>query len=124
MYFIARWLITTMAIMLTAYILPGIEVTSFYIGLIVSLIIGLLNAIVRPIIILLTLPITIVTLGIFILVINGLLFWFTASFIEGFRVDGFLFATIGALFVSVISWMGNKLILDVKDTNKKDYYVR
>ena len=106
--------------MITAYLLPGIEITGFYIGLIVSLIIGLLNAIVRPILIFLTLPITIITLGLFILVINGLLFWLTASFIDGFTVDGLFSAIVGSLFVSVISWLGNRILLDVKDTNKKD----
>ncbi|PJE64559.1 MAG: hypothetical protein COU90_01830 [Candidatus Ryanbacteria bacterium CG10_big_fil_rev_8_21_14_0_10_43_42] len=120
MYLFARWFINAFAIMAVAYLLPGIEISGIYIGLIVSLIIGLLNAVIRPILVLLTLPITIITLGFFILVINGLLFWLTASFIDGFTVHGFVPAVIGSLLLSVISWMGNRILLDIKDDGKKD----
>lgn len=99
-----------MALLAAAYLVPGIEVASIYIAIITALVLGLLNLIVRPILIVLTLPITIVTLGLFTFVINAGIFWFVASFIEGFSVDGFLAALLGSVIVSVISAVGSKTI--------------
>lgn len=110
MSIILKWLISAIALLVAAYLIPGITVTSFYIALIVALLLGLINAIIKPVLIVLTLPINILTLGLFTFVINGLLFWFLASFIQGFAVDGFWTAVIGAIVVSIVSWFGNQLV--------------
>lgn len=110
MKFIIRWLINALLLLLIAYLLQGIEVTSLYIALIAAAILGLVNALIRPIIILITLPINIITLGLFTLVINALLFWFVASFLEGFSISGFWSAFWGSLILSVGSWLSNKFI--------------
>lgn len=112
MKLIVKLVITALALLLVAYVLPGVEVTGFYIALIVALLLGLLNLIVRPILILLTLPINILTLGLFTFVINGLLFWFVATFVDGFAVNGFWAAVLGALIVSVVSWIGQAIFID------------
>ena len=110
MRLIIRILVSALALLLAAYVIPGIAVSSLYVAVIAAVILGLLNLIARPILVILTLPITIVTLGLFIFVINALLFWFAASFIEGFSVNGFLPALIGSIFVSVVSALGHKLL--------------
>lgn len=110
MKFIIRWLINALLLLLIAYLLQGIEVISLYIALIAAAILGLVNALIRPIIILITLPINIITLGLFTLVINTLLFWFVASFLEGFSISGFWSAFWGSLILSVGSWLSNKFI--------------
>jgi putative membrane protein len=110
MKLIARLLITALALLLVTYIVPGISVSGLYPALIAALFLGLANAIVRPILILLTLPITILTLGIFIFVINAALFLFVASFVQGFEVSGFLAALLGSILVSIISGIANKFI--------------
>ena len=115
MKFILKLLITALALLLVAYLLPGVAVSSFYIALIVAVLLGLLNLIVKPILVVLTLPINILTLGLFMWVINGFLFWFVGTFVDGFSVDGFLTAIIGALIVSVFSWLGEKLFLASSD---------
>ena len=98
--------------MLAAYILPGITVSSIYIALMVALLLGIANTFVRPVLFILTLPITILTLGLFTLVINGLVFWWLSSFVDGFHIDGFWYAMLGALLVSVLSSLGNKYIVN------------
>jgi len=110
MKLIARILITALALILVSKLIPGVAVDGLYPALIAALILGGLNVLVKPIIVILTLPISILTLGLFIFVINGILFWFAASFIEGFQVDSFFTAIVGALLVSVISTVGNWLI--------------
>jgi putative membrane protein len=105
------WLINAVALMAVAYLLPGIAVESFLTALIAALILGLVNAVIRPILILLTLPATLLTLGLFIFVINGLLFWFVGSFVSGFVVTGFLWGVIGAIVYSVVSWALSALLL-------------
>jgi len=91
------WLINAVALMAVAYLLPGIAVSSFVTALVAALVLGLVNAVIRPVLILLTLPATILTLGLFIFVINGLLFWFVGSFLQGFVVGGFWAGVIGAI---------------------------
>ena len=110
MKIISRVLITALALILVARLVPGIEVAGIYSAIIAALVLGLLNILVRPLLIVLTLPITVLTLGLFIFVINALLFWFAASFLEGFDVAGFIPALLGSLIVSVISTIGNKFI--------------
>jgi len=97
------WLLNAVALLAVAYLLPGIAVASFGSAMIAALVLGLLNTIVKPILVFLTLPITILTLGLFLLVINALVFWFAGSILSGFRVNGFWWAMIGALLYTVIS---------------------
>src|SRR6267142_4220138 len=99
------WLINSVSLLAVAYLMPSISVSSFGSALIAALILGLVNAVIRPILILLTLPATLLTLGLFIFVINGLLFWFVGSFVEGFVVAGFWAGVFGAILYSIISWL-------------------
>lgn len=110
MKILLRWLINTIAIMLMALYLPGIGVSSFYAALIAALVLGILNALIRPLIVLLTLPVNILTLGLFTLIINAFLFWFTSTIVKGFIVAGFWPAFWGALIMSVVSWITSWLI--------------
>jgi putative membrane protein len=111
MRLILRWIINAAALFVLPYLFSSIQVKDFYVALIVALLLGLINAVIRPILILLTLPVTILTLGLFILVINALLFWFVASFVEGFDVGGFWSAFWGAIAYSLVSWAASALIL-------------
>ncbi len=99
-----------MALLAVAYLLPGITVASFGSALIAALVLGLVNMLVKPVLVLLTLPITIVTLGLFLIVINALLFWFVGSVLKGFQVNGFWWAVGGAILYSIISGLLTKLI--------------
>lgn len=115
MKLILRWFLNALGLLLISYFIPSISVASFYIALITALILGFVNAVIRPLLILLTLPINIITLGLFVLVINGLLFWFVSSFIQGFSVDGFTAAFIGSLLMSLVSWLSNFLLKDKRE---------
>ncbi len=114
MRFLLVWIINALSLLALPYLLSGIQVKSFFTALIVALLLGLVNAVARPILIVLTLPLSVLTLGLFILVINGLLFWFVASFVDGFVVTGFWVAVAGAIAYSVISWACSALILGGK----------
>jgi putative membrane protein len=98
------WILNAVALLAVAYLLPAIHVAGFGSALIAALVLGLVNTLIRPVLVLLTLPVTLLTLGLFILVINGLLFWFVGSVLQGFTVDGFWVAVLGAILYSVISW--------------------
>jgi putative membrane protein len=111
MRMLLHWLINALVLMALPYVLPSIHVDSFYSALIGALIIGLLNTLIRPVLIVLTLPITVLTLGLFTFVINALLFWLTASFVRGFTVGGFWSAFAGALVYSLISWALSALLV-------------
>lgn len=108
---LVSWLINAGALLALPYLFNSIQIKSFYTALIVALVLGLVNAIIRPVLVLLTLPVTLLTLGLFILVINALLFWFVASFIDGFTVIGFWAAFFGALVYGLISWILSALLL-------------
>ncbi len=110
MTLILVWILNAVALLAVAYLLPGIVVASFGSALWAALILGLVNMLVKPVLILLTLPITIVTLGLFLFVINALLFWFVGSVLTGFKVNGFWWAVIGALVYSLISGFLTNLI--------------
>jgi putative membrane protein len=114
MRLLLAWLINTVSLIGVAYLVPGIGVSSFVTALVAALVLGLVNTIIRPILILLTLPATILTLGLFIFVINGLLFWFVGSFIQGFTVQGFWAGVIGAILYSIVSWLLSALLLHEK----------
>lgn len=109
MKLLIRLLINALAILLIAYLVPGVAVTGFYTALIVAVVLGLLNLVIKPLILLLTLPITILTLGLFTFVINALLFWFVGTVVKGFSVDGFVPAFIGALILTVVGWIGHSI---------------
>ena len=111
MRLLLAWLINAVALVAVAYLMPGISVASFATALVAALVLGLINAVVRPVLVLLTLPVTIITLGLFIFVLNGLLFWFVGSFIQGFVVDGFWSGVFGAIVFSLISWLLSALLL-------------
>jgi putative membrane protein len=102
MKLLAKWLLSAAALLLVAYLYQGVEVRSFTAALIAAFVIGLLNAVVRPVLVLLTLPVTVLTLGLFLFVINALMFWAAASLLDGFQVRGFVAALIGSLIYSVI----------------------
>jgi putative membrane protein len=104
------WLINTVALIAVAYLMPSITVSSFGAALAAALVLGLVNAIVRPVLVLLTLPVTILTLGLFIFVLNGLLFWMVGTWIEGFSVGGFWSGVIGAILFSLVSWLLSALV--------------
>ena len=105
------WLINAVALIAVAYLMPGIAVSSFGAALVAALVLGLVNAFVRPVLVLLTLPVTILTLGLFIFVLNGLLFWMVGSWLQGFEVAGFWPAVFGAIVFSIISWALSALVL-------------
>jgi putative membrane protein len=101
MKLIVRWLLLAGALLLVAYLYPGVTIASFTAALIAALVLGLLNTIVRPLLVLLTLPVTLITLGLFLFVINALMFWGAASILEGFAVTGFVAALIGSVIYSL-----------------------
>ena len=110
MSIIVKILVVALSLLVIEWIVPGISIDGFYTALIAAVILGILNLIIRPILILLTLPINIITLGLFTFVINAFLFMFVASFVDGFSVDGFVTALIGSLFLSIISTVANKIL--------------
>jgi putative membrane protein len=114
MRLLAAWIINALSLLALPYLFDSIRVDSFYTAMIVAIVLGLVNAFIRPLLVLLTLPATILTLGLFIFVINGLLFWFVASFIQGFTVGGFWPALFGAIAYSLISWFCSALLLGGK----------
>ena len=105
------WLINAVALLALPYLMSSVQVDSFVTALIAALVLGLINTFIRPVLVLLTLPATLLTLGLFIFVINGLLFWLAASFIEGFHVAGFWSAVGGAILYSIISWALSAILL-------------
>ena len=102
MKLLAKWLLSAAALLLVAYVYNGVEVKTFGAAMIAALIIGLFNTVVRPILVVLTLPVTVVTLGLFLFVINALMFWAAASVLDGFQVQGFVAALIGSLLYTLL----------------------
>ena len=109
MHFLIRLVANMAAIFAAAYFLPGIQVSGGLALLVAALVLALINAVVRPILVVLTLPITLVTLGLFILILNGFCLWLTAWLVPGFEVHGFWTAVIGALIISLVSWLVSAL---------------
>ena len=105
------WLINTVALLALPYLMSSIQVDSFAAALIAALVLALINTFIRPLLILLTLPATLLTLGLFIFVINGLLFWAVGSWVQGFHVAGFWSAVGGAILYSIISWALSAILL-------------
>ena len=101
MKIIFRWLLLAAALLLVAHLYPGVVVNSFGAAMIAAFVIGLLNTLLRPILVLLTLPVTVITLGLFLFVINAVMFYFAASMLDGFQVTGFTAALIGSLIYTL-----------------------
>ncbi|HEY8118439.1 MAG TPA: phage holin family protein [Methylophilaceae bacterium] len=110
------WFLHALALLAVAYLMPSIHVAGLTGALIAAAVIGLVNMLIRPVLVLLTLPVTILTLGLFILVINGLLFFFVGHILQGFQVQSLLAGIVGAILYSLISWALTALVLgDSKD---------
>ena len=106
------WVLNALALLAVAYLIPDINVANIWIALIAAAVIGLANVLIKPILVILTLPITLITLGLFIFVINGVLFWAVGHFLQGFEVRTLLAGIIGAVAYSVISWILSAIVLD------------
>ena len=115
MRLLITWLINALALLALPYLFTSIHVDTFVSALIAALVLGLINTLIRPLLVLLTLPVTLLTLGLFIFVINGLLFWFVGSFIKGFSVDGFWAGVFGAIVYSIISWILSSILMPSKE---------
>lgn len=109
------WLLNALALLAVAYLMPSINVAGFGSALIAAAVIGLVNMLIRPVLVILTLPVTVLTLGLFLFVINGLLFFFVGHILNGFAVESLLSGIIGAVLYSLISWALIALILGTKD---------
>lgn len=103
MSLLLTWLLQALALMVVAYILPGVTVTSFTSALIAAAVLGLINTVIYPVLAFLTIPLTVVTLGLFLFILNALLFWAAGSLFQGFQVAGFWWAIAGVIIYSIIS---------------------
>jgi putative membrane protein len=108
------WILNAVALLAVTWLLPSIQVSGFGAALVAALVLGFINTLVRPVLALLTLPITLLTLGIFYLVLNGLLFWLASALLPGFHVEGFWSAVFGAVLYGVITWTLSALIPNQK----------
>lgn len=108
---LAAWIINALALLVLPYVLPSIQVAGFGTALLVAIVLGLINTLLRPLLILLTLPVTLLTLGLFIFVINAVLFQLAGALIEGFQVGGFWSALFGSIAYSLISWLLSAMLL-------------
>lgn len=122
MTIILRLLFNALGLVLIAEFVDGITVTGFYPALIAAIVLGILNVIIRPILLILTLPITVLTLGLFAFVINAALFLFAASFIDGFAVANFWYALLGSVLMSIVSIIGNRWINSGKSNDNPVKY--
>ncbi len=114
-----RWIVMTAAILVAAYAIDGITVSGFFSAFFAAAALGILNAIFRPILLLLTLPINILTLGLFTFVINALMLKLASAIIPGFDVHGFWPAILGSLLISVVSWILNTIIRDIEGPRRR-----
>ncbi|HAF01003.1 MAG TPA: hypothetical protein DCO68_09455 [Methylophilaceae bacterium] len=112
MKLLVSWVLNALALLAVAYLVPGIHVSGIVIALVAAVVIGMANILIKPILVILTLPVTIITLGLFIFVINGLLFWGVGHFLQGFEVSTFTAGIMGALAYSVISWILSAIVID------------
>jgi putative membrane protein len=113
------WLINIGALLALPYLLSGVQIDDWKTAAIVAVVLGLLNLLIRPLLFILTLPVTVITLGLFTFVINGFLFWLTARLVDGFSVKSFGWAILGAVAYSLISWAVSSLLLSEKSPNQK-----
>lgn len=111
MFFIVGLIINIVAILIISYLFPKmIWVDGFLAALVAAFLLGIVNTILRPILVLLTLPLTMVTLGLFLLVINGLMLWFVSALVRGFHVSGFWGAVLGSILISIVSWILSRFL--------------
>jgi len=110
MKLLLRWILSAAALLLIGRFLPGVELTGVYAALITAIILGLINAVLRPILLLLTLPVSVITLGLFAVVVNSFLFWLAGTIVDGFSVTWFLPAFFGAILMSIASWIINEAL--------------
>lgn len=115
MKIILKWLLSAAALLFVAYVYEGVSINGYQAALIAAFVIGLLNTLVRPILVILTLPVTVITVGLFLFVINALMFWTAASMLDGFNVTGFWAALIGSVIYSVLSILINSALATVLD---------
>lgn len=113
--FLVRLIVNGVAIIAAAYFVPGVHVSGYETALIAGVILGFVNAIVRPVLFLLTLPVTLLTLGLFLFVLNAACLALTAALVPGFRTDSFWSALLGAIVVSLVSWVLNGVLLTSKE---------
>jgi putative membrane protein len=99
---VAKWLLSASALLFVAYVYEGVEITSFGAAMAAALVIGLLNAVMRPLLVVLTLPVTVLTLGLFLFVINAIVFWLAAALLSGFTVRDFIAALVGSLIYTAL----------------------
>jgi len=110
MTLIVHWLVMTVSVMIAAYVIPGVTVSNFFSALWVALFLGIVNLLLKPLLILITLPINILTLGLFTFVINGLIILLASSVVKGFQVSGFWVAVLFSIVLSIINFFMNLLI--------------
>ncbi|ODS97051.1 MAG: hypothetical protein ABS56_10705 [Lautropia sp. SCN 69-89] len=110
MSLIIGWAINAASLLLLAWLMPAVTVAGFGTALVAALVLGLLNTVIRPVLLVLTLPVNLLTLGLFTFVINGFLFWLAARFLEGFEVRSFGWAVLAAIVYSLISWTVSALL--------------
>ncbi len=113
--FLLRWFINCISLLLVVHIVSGISISSWLTAITAALVLGLLNAFVRPVLIVLALPVNILTLGLFTLIINGFMFYLAALLVHGFVIAGYWYAFLGALVFSIISFLLSLLICSEKD---------
>jgi putative membrane protein len=112
MKIIIHWVILTLAVLATPFIVSGIHVDGLLTAIAVAAILGFINTVIKPVVTILTLPINIITLGLFSVILNGLFFWFVASIVSGFTIDSFISAIWGAFVISILNWILNKAFGD------------
>jgi putative membrane protein len=115
MHFLVRVLLNAVALLVAAWLVPGIQISGPAATILAGLLLGVVNALVRPVLLLLTLPLTLLTLGLFIFVVNAMCFALTAALVPGFRVSGFMAALLGSIVVSIVSWVLNALVADTNE---------
>lgn len=118
---LTRWLVITAAILLSSLLVPGIRVDSTLTAFLAAGVLGLINIFIKPVLLILTLPLNIITLGFFSFIINAFLLKLVAYFVTGFEVNGFLAALLGALVISLVNWLANRFIVRTKNgSNRPD----
>jgi putative membrane protein len=115
MRLVLTWLINALALLAVPYLMHSVDVTSIGAALVAALVLGLVNTLIRPVLLLLTLPVTVLSLGLFIFLVNGFMFWLVAQWVDGFHVDSYLSAVGGAVLYSIISWALSTLLLKNSD---------
>jgi putative membrane protein len=118
MHLILRIVVNGLALMLVAYFYSGVSIDSPIAAIIAAAVLGIVNAVIRPVLVFLTFPVTVLTIGLFLFVINALMFWLAAELVPGFRVSGFMAALIGSVMYSIITTVTSWLISPSKSAKK------